>query len=67
MKSTRYLQTQSSMYKISRIETTVSSVLSANDEEAEENGKSNKRLSLDLTSNGSSRSVCFSKYEEVKV
>ncbi|KAG8574785.1 hypothetical protein GDO81_009333 [Engystomops pustulosus] len=58
MKSTRYLQTQSSMYKISRIETTVSSVLSANDEEAEENGKSSKRLSLDLTSNGSSRSVC---------
>ncbi|XP_018414379.1 PREDICTED: substance-P receptor isoform X2 [Nanorana parkeri] len=58
MKSTRYLQTQSSMYKISRIETTVSSVLNATDEEAEENGKSNKRLSLDLTSNGSSRSVC---------
>ncbi|XP_053573741.1 substance-P receptor isoform X2 [Bombina bombina] len=57
MRSTRYLQTQSSMYKISRIETTVSSVLSANDEDAEENGKSTKRLSLDLTSNGSSRSV----------
>ncbi|OCT89907.1 substance-P receptor isoform X1 [Xenopus laevis] len=58
MKSTRYLQTQSSMYKISRIETTVSSVLSANDEDAEETMKSSKRLSLDLTSNGSSRSVC---------
>ncbi|XP_073478078.1 substance-P receptor isoform X1 [Aquarana catesbeiana] len=58
LKSTRYLQTQSSMYKISRIETTVSSVLNTNDEEAEENGKSSKRLSLDLTSNGSSRSVC---------
>uniref|UniRef100_A0A8C5M6B5 Substance-P receptor n=1 Tax=Leptobrachium leishanense TaxID=445787 RepID=A0A8C5M6B5_9ANUR len=58
MKSTRYLQTQSSMYKISRIETTVSSVLSANDEDAEESGKNSKRLSLDLTSNGSSRSVC---------
>ncbi|KAE8618705.1 hypothetical protein XENTR_v10009465 [Xenopus tropicalis] len=58
MKSTRYLQTQSSMYKISRIETTVSSVLSANDEDAEETTKSSKRLSLDLTSNGSSRSVC---------
>ncbi|CAI9532508.1 unnamed protein product [Staurois parvus] len=58
MKSRRYLQTQSSMYKISRIETTVSSVLNTNDEEAEENGKSSKRLSLDLTSNGSSRSVC---------
>ncbi|XP_072258893.1 substance-P receptor isoform X1 [Pyxicephalus adspersus] len=58
MKSTRYLQTQSSMYKISRIETTVSSVLTTNDEDAEENGKSSKRLSLDLTSNGSSRSVC---------
>ncbi|KAM4747825.1 substance-P receptor-like isoform 2-T2 [Rhinophrynus dorsalis] len=57
MKSTRYLQTQSSMYKISRIETTVSSVLSANDEDAEESGKTSKRLSLDLTSNGSSRSV----------
>ncbi|XP_075457472.1 substance-P receptor-like isoform X2 [Ascaphus truei] len=57
MKSTRYLQTQSSMYKISRIETTVSSVLSTNDEDAEESGKSIKRLSLDLTSNGSTRSI----------
>ncbi|XP_069070214.1 substance-P receptor isoform X2 [Pleurodeles waltl] len=56
MRSTRYLQTQCSMYKVSRVETTVSSVLTANDEDPDDSIKT-KRLSLDLTSNGSSRSV----------
>ncbi|XP_068027180.1 substance-P receptor, partial [Melanerpes formicivorus] len=55
MKSARYLQTQSSMYKVSRIETTVSSAVGAAEEELEEGSKA-KRLSLDMTSNGSSRS-----------
>ncbi|NXU25740.1 NK1R protein, partial [Thalassarche chlororhynchos] len=55
MKSARYLQTQSSMYKVSRIETTVSSAVSAAEEELEESSKA-KRLSVDMTSNGSSRS-----------
>ncbi|XP_071585087.1 substance-P receptor [Heliangelus exortis] len=56
MKSARYLQTQSSMYKVSRIETTVSSALGAAEEELEESTKATKRLSVDGTSNGSSRS-----------
>ncbi|NXD82513.1 NK1R protein, partial [Halcyon senegalensis] len=55
MKSARYLQTQSSMYKVSRIETTVSSAVGAAEEEMEESSKA-KRLSVDMTSNGSSRS-----------
>ncbi|XP_074064577.1 substance-P receptor [Macrotis lagotis] len=55
MKSTRYLQTQGSMYKANRIETTVSSVVGMNEDELEDGSKA-KRLSLDLTSNGSSRS-----------
>uniref|UniRef100_A0A8C2TLN8 Substance-P receptor n=1 Tax=Coturnix japonica TaxID=93934 RepID=A0A8C2TLN8_COTJA len=55
MRSARYLQTQSSMYKVSRIETTVSLAAGAAEEELEENKKS-KRLSVDMTSNGSSRS-----------
>ncbi|XP_006129164.2 substance-P receptor [Pelodiscus sinensis] len=55
MKSARYLQTQSSMYKISRMETTVSSVIGNTEEDPEENNKM-KRLSVDMTSNGSSRS-----------
>ncbi|KFP73894.1 Substance-P receptor, partial [Acanthisitta chloris] len=55
MKSARYLQTQSSMYKVSRIETTVSSAVGAAEEELEESSKA-KRLSIDMTSNGSSRS-----------
>ncbi|XP_052662669.1 substance-P receptor [Harpia harpyja] len=55
MKSARYLQTQSSMYKVSRIETTVSSAVGVAEEELEESGKA-KRLSVDMTSNGSSRS-----------
>ncbi|NXH67553.1 NK1R protein, partial [Hydrobates tethys] len=55
MKSARYLQTQSSMYKVSRIETTVSSAVGVAEEELEESSKA-KRLSVDMTSNGSSRS-----------
>ncbi|KAM9516588.1 substance-P receptor [Guaruba guarouba] len=55
MKSARFLQTQSSMYKVSRIETTVSSAVGAAEEELEESSKA-KRLSIDMTSNGSSRS-----------
>ncbi|XP_026718809.1 substance-P receptor [Athene cunicularia] len=55
MKSARYLQTQSSMYKVSRIETTVSSAVGGAEEELEESSKA-KRLSVDMTSNGSSRS-----------
>ncbi|NXG55451.1 NK1R protein, partial [Hemiprocne comata] len=55
MKSARYLQTQSSMYKASRIETTVSSAVGMAEEELEESSKA-KRLSVDMTSNGSSRS-----------
>ncbi|NXL68341.1 NK1R protein, partial [Chordeiles acutipennis] len=55
MKSARYLQTQSSMYKVSRIETTVSSAVGAAEEDLEESSKA-RRLSVDMTSNGSSRS-----------
>ncbi|XP_010300784.1 non-selective voltage-gated ion channel VDAC3 isoform X2 [Balearica regulorum gibbericeps] len=55
MKSARYLQTQSSMYKVSRIETTVSSAVGVAEEELEESSKA-KRLSVDMTSNGSSHS-----------
>ncbi|NXQ94788.1 NK1R protein, partial [Sagittarius serpentarius] len=55
MKSARYLQTQTSMYKVSRIETTMSSAVGAAEEELEESSKA-KRLSVDMTSNGSSRS-----------
>ncbi|NXT01279.1 NK1R protein, partial [Jacana jacana] len=55
LKSARFLQTQSSMYKVSRIETTVSSAVGAAEEELEESSKA-KRLSIDMTSNGSSRS-----------
>ncbi|XP_015666591.1 substance-P receptor [Protobothrops mucrosquamatus] len=55
MKSARYLQAQSSMYKASRMETTVSSV-TANPEEELDDGSRPRRPSVDLTSNGSSRS-----------
>ncbi|NWY59025.1 NK1R protein, partial [Chionis minor] len=55
MKSARYLQTQSSMFKVSRIETTVSSTVGVAEEELEESSKA-KRLSVDMTSNGSSHS-----------
>ncbi|XP_028654493.1 substance-P receptor-like [Erpetoichthys calabaricus] len=56
LKSTKYLQTQNSMYKVSRMETTVSTVINAIDDEVEDSLRT-KRLSLDLTSNGSSRSA----------
>ncbi|NXF90971.1 NK1R protein, partial [Eubucco bourcierii] len=55
MKSAKSLQTQSSMYKVSRVETTLCSALGTAEEELEEGTKA-KRLSLDMTSNGSSRS-----------
>ncbi|KAM6431571.1 substance-P receptor [Liasis olivaceus] len=55
MKSARYLQTQNSTYKASRMETTVSSVIGNPEEEPDDSSKS-RRLSVDLTSNGSSRS-----------
>uniref|UniRef100_A0A8C8RUA1 Substance-P receptor n=1 Tax=Pelusios castaneus TaxID=367368 RepID=A0A8C8RUA1_9SAUR len=54
MKSARHLQTQSSMYKVSRLETTVS-LVTGNTEEDLEDSKT-KRLSVDMTSNGSSLS-----------
>ncbi|GCB77061.1 hypothetical protein scyTo_0017541 [Scyliorhinus torazame] len=53
MKSAKYFQTQSSMYKVSRMETTISTVISQNEDDAEETVKA----TLDLTSNGSSRSI----------
>ncbi|KAJ6653254.1 hypothetical protein lerEdw1_009418 [Lerista edwardsae] len=56
MKSARYLQTQSSMYKVSRMETTVSSLAGNPEEELEDIVSKAKRVSVDLTSNGSSRS-----------
>uniref|UniRef100_A0A3B4XLQ2 Substance-P receptor n=1 Tax=Seriola lalandi dorsalis TaxID=1841481 RepID=A0A3B4XLQ2_SERLL len=53
LKSTRYLQTQTSVYKASRMETTVSTVLQVGDDMEQPHSSS-----LDLTSNGSSsRSV----------
>lgn len=55
MKSTRYLQTQGSVYKVSRLETTVSTVVGAQEEELEDGPKATPST-LDLTSNGSSRS-----------
>lgn len=55
MKSTRYLQTQGSVYKVSRLETTISTVVGVHEEELEDGPKTTPS-SLDLTSNGSSRS-----------
>ncbi|KAG8518766.1 Substance-P receptor [Galemys pyrenaicus] len=55
MKSTRYLQTQGSVYKVSRLETTISTVVGAQEEELEDGPKVTPS-SLDLNSNGSSRS-----------
>lgn len=55
MKSARYLQVQNSLYKTSRMETTVSSVI-GNPEEEPDDGSKPRRSSVDLTSNGSSRS-----------
>ncbi|KAF5915066.1 hypothetical protein HPG69_003567 [Diceros bicornis minor] len=55
MKSTRYLQTRGSVYKVSRLETTVSTVVGAQEEEVEDGPKATPSP-VDLTSNGSSRS-----------
>ncbi|ELK38404.1 Substance-P receptor [Myotis davidii] len=55
MKSTRYLQAQGSVYKVSRLETTVSTVVGNHEEELEE-GPKGTPSPLDLASNGSSRS-----------
>ncbi|XP_034286508.1 substance-P receptor-like [Pantherophis guttatus] len=55
MKSARYLQVQNSIYKTSRMETTVSSVI-GNPEEGPDDGSKPRQPSVDLTSNGSSRS-----------
>lgn len=68
LKSTRYLQTQTSVYKTSRMETTVSTVLQVGDNTEQPKPKAvagagsgrgavgarPHRSSLDLTSNGSS-------------
>ncbi|XDV54725.1 hypothetical protein PO909_022953 [Leuciscus waleckii] len=53
LKSTRYLQTQASIYRASRMETTVSTVMPNGEADLQEN----TRRSIDLTSNGSSRSA----------
>ncbi|KAJ8797675.1 hypothetical protein J1605_017213 [Eschrichtius robustus] len=55
MKSTRYLQTQGSVYKVSRLETTVSTVVGTHEEDLEEGPKA-MPSSLDKTSNDSSHS-----------
>uniref|UniRef100_A0A8B9R9G8 Tachykinin receptor 1a n=1 Tax=Astyanax mexicanus TaxID=7994 RepID=A0A8B9R9G8_ASTMX len=58
LKSTRYLQTQTSVYKASRMETTVSAVMPAGVEDAAKSGARRTTPvhspSLELTSNGSS-------------
>ncbi|KAI1230118.1 hypothetical protein IHE44_0010510 [Lamprotornis superbus] len=56
LRSARFLHTHSSVSKLSRMDTaTVASALGAADEEPDEPGRA-ERLSLDVTSNGSSRS-----------
>ncbi|KAF4801574.1 hypothetical protein TURU_033674 [Turdus rufiventris] len=56
LRSARFLHTHSSVSKLSRMDTaTVASALGAADEEPDEPGQA-ERLSLDMTSNGSSRS-----------
>ncbi|XP_016121068.1 substance-P receptor-like [Sinocyclocheilus grahami] len=54
LKSTRYLQTQASIYRASRMETTVSTVMPVIEGDLREN---TNRCSIDLTSNGSSQSA----------
>ncbi|KAI2660277.1 Substance-P receptor [Labeo rohita] len=54
LKSTRYLQTQASIYRASRMETTVSTVMPVTEGDLQEN---TNRCSIDLTSNGSSQSA----------
>lgn len=56
LRSARFLHTHSSVSKLSRMDTTtVASALGTADEELDEPGRA-ERLSLDMTSNGSSRS-----------
>ncbi|NWZ88361.1 NK1R protein, partial [Poecile atricapillus] len=56
LRSARFLHTHGSVSKLSRTDTaTVASALGATDEEPDEPGRA-ERLSLDVTSNGSSRS-----------
>ncbi|KAF2977680.1 hypothetical protein EK904_008874 [Melospiza melodia maxima] len=56
LRSARFLHTHSSVSKLSRMDTTtVASALGAADEELDEPSRA-ERLSLDMTSNGSSRS-----------
>ncbi|XP_038016465.1 substance-P receptor [Motacilla alba alba] len=56
LRSARFLHTHSSVSKLSRMDTTtVASALGVADEELDEPGRA-ERLSLDMTSNGSSRS-----------
>ncbi|XP_066506848.1 tachykinin receptor 1b [Hoplias malabaricus] len=54
LKSARYLQKQVSLYRTSRMETTVSTVMPPEEGEAQ---MAQTRFSVDLTSNGSSRSA----------
>ncbi|XP_072514734.1 tachykinin receptor 1b [Salminus brasiliensis] len=54
LKSTRYLQTQVSLYRASHMETTVSTVMPPEEGEPQ---VTQTRFSVDLTSNGSSRSA----------
>lgn len=54
LKSTRYLQTQASICRTSRMETTISAVMPAGEVNLQEN---QNRFSIDLTTNGSSRSA----------
>lgn len=57
LKSTRYLQTQTSVYKASRMETTVSAVLPPAEDAAKAGAKRSSPVhspSLELASNGSS-------------
>ncbi|XP_032869598.1 substance-P receptor-like isoform X1 [Amblyraja radiata] len=56
MKSARYFNTQSSMYKVSRMETAVSTVINQTDDDANETTKP-MHLALDLTPNGSAHSL----------
>ncbi|NWU29361.1 NK1R protein, partial [Dyaphorophyia castanea] len=56
LRSARFLRTQSSVSKVSRMDTTtVALALGAADDDPDEPGRA-RRLSLDMTSNGSSRS-----------
>ncbi|KAJ7425674.1 substance-P receptor [Willisornis vidua] len=55
LRSARFLQTQSSVFRVSRVDTTVSLAAPGPEEDLEESPEA-KRPSVDVTSNGSSRS-----------